>query len=195
MKIPNSQENPFDIFNIWVGDKLCPLFKSFNMTPNNITTLSLIFGTLSVYYLYKYNFVGFAITYYISYLFDCMDGNYARKYKMVTKFGDYYDHVKDFSIIIGLIITLVLKYKVKKTKWIMVLVIMGIFTLLFLSHFGCQERIYDSEESPTLKFTKSLCPGKDPSKTIQYTKWFGCGTFQIIFLCCIFYISINRKKR
>ena len=30
--------------------------------------------------------------------FDVLDGNYARNYKMVTQFGDYFDHIKDLIV-------------------------------------------------------------------------------------------------
>jgi len=39
-----------------------------------------------------------AFSYLISYMFDCWDGYYARKYNMESKFGDYYDHVSDMFI-------------------------------------------------------------------------------------------------
>jgi hypothetical protein len=72
---------------------VCPFFKKIGFTPNGITTLSLIFGIASAYYLYKGKIYMFALLYTISYFFDVMDGHFARKYKMVSKGGDYYDNV------------------------------------------------------------------------------------------------------
>ena len=43
-------------------------------------------------YIYVEQFQIGAILYYIGYFFDCMDGNYARTYKMTSNFGDKYDH-------------------------------------------------------------------------------------------------------
>lgn len=191
MKIPYSQENPIDVLNIFLASRLSPLFKWFNFTPNDITTLSLFFGVLSLWYLYTYNFSYFAITFYISYFFDCMDGYYARRYKMVSKFGDYYDHVKDLLLNISVIIILLKRYKTTFKVLATFISIIIIFTILMGIHFGCQERIYHREESDSLSFTKKLCPG-DPVKNIQYTRWFGCGTYIIVLIYSIFYLLINR---
>ena len=94
-KIEEKYENPFDNIIIDFAEKINPIFKKFNFTPNMLTTLSLIFGILSPYFIYikYYNLAAFF--YLLSYMFDCFDGNYARKYNMVTDFGDLYDHIGD----------------------------------------------------------------------------------------------------
>ena len=101
-KIPEESDNPIDNFILKIVDPLCPLFKALHFTPNGITTISLVFGLLSAYLLYKGHPYLFGITFFISYFFDCMDGYYARKYNMVTRFGDIYDHVKDIVVTGGM---------------------------------------------------------------------------------------------
>jgi len=194
MKIPSSQENPIDVANIWLCDKLCPLFHSLKMTANHITTLSLIFGIISLVFLWKYNWIGFAVTYYISYMFDCMDGHYARKYKMVSKFGDYYDHIKDVIVVIGILVILIVRYQVPRKVWVVFTVVLLVFTLLMTAHLGCQEKLYPHDESPALNSSKILCPG-DAKKNIQYTKWFGCGTWTLVTISMVFYLNKNRFSR
>lgn len=44
-------------------------------------------------YIYVEKYKIGTILYYIGYFFDCMDGNYARTYKMTSDFGDKYDHI------------------------------------------------------------------------------------------------------
>ena len=193
MKLCKSQENPIDILNIEISEWLCPVFKSFGLTANDITTLSLLFGVIALRFLWNYNWVAFAVTYYISYLFDCMDGHYARKYKLVSKFGDYYDHVKDISVIIGLVIVVIMRYKVPKPVFYKFFVVMSVYTVLMVSHLGCQERIYPHADSPTLEFTKRFCPG-DPTKTIQISKWFGCATWTILLISAMYYLNENRNE-
>ena len=101
-----------------ISEKTLPKFKKINFTPNGITTLSLIFGLLSVFLFYKKHYYSAALSYFISYIFDCTDGMYARKYNMVTKFGDYYDHIKDVIVYILLIVVFIIdksisiKYKI-----------------------------------------------------------------------------------
>lgn len=191
MKIPSSRENPIDVANIWTANKLCPIFRAVKMTANDITTLSLIFGIISLVFLWKYNWLGFAITYYISYFFDCMDGHYARKYKLVSKFGDYYDHIKDIIVVIGLVIVLIIRYKIPRKVWIIFTVVMMIFTILMTAQLGCQEKLYPHDESPMLNKSKILCPG-DATKNIQVTKWFGCGTWTLVMIFAVFYLYRNR---
>lgn len=47
---------------------------------------------------------------------------------------------------------------------------------------GCQEKIYQKNESPTLNYMMKLCPDE---KIIKYTKFFGVGTFQIFLTLVI----------
>ena len=190
-KIPPSRENPIDNISIWISDKLCPLFKSLHFTANGITTLSLIFGVLAMYFLWNYKWAYFAICYYISYIFDCMDGHYARKYNMVSKFGDVYDHAKDVIVVIGIIVILFIKYKEKPKVWIIFAIVISIFSILMCAHFGCQEKLYPKSESDTLNFCKALCPG-NATKNIQVSKWFGLGTWVIVFLFSVKYLVDNR---
>jgi hypothetical protein len=54
-------------------------------------------------------------------------------------------------------------------------------------HLGYQEVIYNKNESPTLDFSRYLANRDDyPEKTIQYTKYCGCGTFIMILAIIIF---------
>jgi phosphatidylglycerophosphate synthase len=193
-KIPREYENIFDNTNIDISESLCPLFKKLNFTPNGITTLSLILGLISLWFLWNYNMVFFGIFYYLSYLFDCMDGHYARKYKQTSPFGDMYDHIKDVLVNITLIGIILYRYRVSNNVRYKVIIAVSIIFLLMLSHLGCQEKIYARQgrkESSSLAFTKKLCPG-DPESSIMYTKWFGCGTWTVLIILIILYLNYNR---
>src|SRR3989304_4470904 len=150
-KIPEESDNPIDNFILKIVDPLCPLFKALHFTPNGITTISLVFGLLSAYLLYKGHPYLFGITFFISYFFDCMDGYYARKYNMVTRFGDIYDHVKDIVVIlIILYIFLKRNYKCSPRLMIIFAIVLGIILLLMFAFIGCQEKIYRTDQSPAL---------------------------------------------
>lgn len=192
-KIPPELENPLDNLSISLADALCPLFKKLHFTPNGITFLSLIFGLISLWALWNYNMVVFSITYYISYFFDCMDGHYARKYSMQSKFGDMFDHGKDILVNLSLIGILMYRYKTEqKIKW-QVITMSVIISCLMVAHLGCQERIYQSDESPSLSFSQKLCVGDDPSSTIRVTRYFGCGTWAVFVIILVLYINHNRE--
>ena len=99
-KINSNYENPLDNILINIADNLCPIAYNYKFTPNILTTISLIFcGISALLLLNSYYFIA-ALFFLISYYFDCMDGHFARKYNMVTKFGDYYDHVADITKIL-----------------------------------------------------------------------------------------------
>ncbi len=184
-KIKREYENPLDNIYLDLCEEVCPFFHSLGFTPNDITSLSTIFGILSVYFLWKKKYFISAISYFIQYFFDCLDGHYARKYGMTSKFGDYYDHIKD--VIVGAGIMGIFIYR---KDWLGVFLIILSFICLNV-HMGCQEYIYDTEESPTLELTKALsvCNTENAEDLIYITKWFGCGTANLLITV---YIAFHR---
>ncbi len=66
------------------------LFLRIKITPNGITTLSLILGLIGIYYFEK-NFVFASLLLFISYVIDYTDGVIARITKNTSNFGALYD--------------------------------------------------------------------------------------------------------
>jgi phosphatidylglycerophosphate synthase len=166
-KIPANIDNPIDTFLYNIIDKHLDFYYKFNFTPNNITTLSLISGLLSGYAFYKDKYILSALLFILSYYFDCADGKYARKYNMVSKFGDIYDHITDVTKV-GIIIFLMYnKSNIKFKKIIGPGIILFILLTLFLE---CQEKIYDKNESDIILrfniFSKEEC--KKYIRTLRY---------------------------
>ena len=95
-------------------------------------------------------------------------------------------------IFIGILITIFLKYKLSVKTIIVCSIILCILSILMLAHIGCQEKIYSSDESPSLNKLIKLCPN-DPTESIKYTRYFGIGTYNIIILIII-YIICNKKN-
>ena len=187
LKIPTHFENPIDNFLIFICDKLNTLFYKLHFTPNIITTLSLITTIIGIWCIYNAHYRIGAILIFIGYFFDCADGNYARKYNMVSKFGDYYDHISDvFKIILLAIIIYHLKIK-NKTK-IILLIIAIIFILLLAIHMGCQEKYYNRPSS--LDPLKTMCRKKEH---IKYTRYGGCGTFFVVLCVYLFFLKEINK--
>ena len=114
-KIERQIENPPDNFFIDLADISSDFYRDMGLTPNMLTTVSLFFGALSCYLLYHgYNLLAM-ITWFIAYYYDCADGFFARKYNMVTKLGDLYDHVSDVSKVIGIFLIM---YYINKDKFL-----------------------------------------------------------------------------
>jgi hypothetical protein len=65
------------------------------ITPNNLTTISLIIGLLSGIFFIKGDLILGAILFQISYLFDAMDGKLARVQKKSSNIGELYDNITD----------------------------------------------------------------------------------------------------
>ena len=118
-----------------------------------------------------------------------MDGNYARRYKMVTKFGDIYDHGKD--IIVGIIILCIVikKYKCPPKVWAIFIGILAIFTILNASFIGCQARVY--KDGDVMNTMRKMCPG-NPRKNMKVLRYVGTGTWTIVFVLLI--ISLNKFR-
>ena len=180
-KLPSHLDNPIESTILDFGDFILPVFKQTNHTPNILTTYSFILGLLSLYYLYKRNIHLFAILYFLSFVFDCLDGHMARVYNMYSKFGDFYDHFTDFIVGFGLILVLFQNYHEK----ISIYIILFYMFMLFLMnlHVGCQQIYFkDSQNQPeSLDIYNKLCINPN---YITYTRFFGVGTFYIytIFL-------------
>lgn len=187
-KLPDFLENPIDVYIIKICNILSPFLKKSNMTANDLTTFSLLFGFASAYCLLKKIKYIPGIYLFISYFFDCSDGFYARKYNMVSKFGDIYDHVKDFIVILLIIFIL---YKQNRKKGI---ILIFIICLLSFSHLGCQEHYYRNNKqheihSDTLSHCRYLCPFEhDIENALLVSKYFGTGTSYFIMSLYLFFI-------
>ena len=191
-KIPENLDDPLDnIFSI-ICDKLSPFFKNTGHTPNIITTESLITGLISCYFLYKGNILLFSIFYIISYFFDCFDGYFARRYNMTSKGGDIYEHIKDISVYLIILVILYLKYK-KYISLQIILIFIFIVGMLMI-HMGCQQKYYlehnpDKKEESIDKL-KGFCTN---TGNLSWTRFFGPGMFTIFTILLVWYISRNKS--
>ncbi|MDD4931400.1 MAG: CDP-alcohol phosphatidyltransferase family protein [Candidatus Colwellbacteria bacterium] len=193
-KLPNHLECPFDILLYKIIEPLSNLFHTLNFTPNMLTTISTIFGALAFYFLYKRReelFVGSLILYY---LFDCLDGYYARKYGMCTKFGDYYDHVKD--LIVALTVIGLIFYRLYRSKNYKSMIALGVACATVFIQMSCQESFTGQNVIPmdhpchghTLQLFAS-CPPEEWRNTFRF---FGVGFF-IVFLSILVWYTKAAK--
>ena len=187
-KIPYELENPIDALIYGTADFTVTFLHKMGLKPNDITTLSFISGIISIYFLYIKKFPEAALIYFISYYFDCLDGYMARKYKQITVFGDYYDHITDV-LVNGLFIY---TFFTHSNAPIFLKMINIAFLLLFLINQGCVD-CYIKNNGMT-SITKYLCGFPNINKKqIEYnlnqTKDFGCGTY--IVICCLCMLSME----
>lgn len=185
-KIPHEFENPIDNLILDVVERIMPIFKYLHFTPNTLTTISFILGIWSIHLMHNDRFKEASIVYFISYVFDCCDGHYARKYNMISTFGDYYDHFTDVVIFVGIMYTLFVKQKQSGKNMGRYACVVVIFGALCLYHVSCQEGIHNKQNhAPTLSHLSSVCEN-DTINKIKYSRFFGCGTFTLV-TCWLIY--------
>ncbi len=185
-KLDRIYTNPIDNLIIdYCDNTVIPIFYSMGFTANGITTCSLISSVIGLYYWYYGYCILSGLLLFISYTFDVLDGFYARKYKMTSKFGDSYDHIVD-----------IFKWSTYGSIICAKLLVAGFYKLFLLFalswlttglYTGCQERIYNSikkkenqeVESPTLSILQHFCPSNNVATVkdiIKVARYFGEGT-------------------
>lgn len=177
-KITSDMENPIDDILLDMCESTMETLHQYNFTPNMITTIGNVFRLFSIYSIFHGHKLIFVVFYLLGYYFDCLDGHYARKYNMATKFGDYYDHISDivFNAILIYYIFWVSPLVHKKYYWNIVIIYILFFFGLNV-HFGCQQSLKkcgEDDEGEFLDMFKNSCFTKD---MIHWTKYFGSGTF------------------
>lgn len=129
----------------WRSQKLKPIGKILlwlKLTPNILTTLSLLCGLLGIYFLFE-NYLWFCLFALMHLLFDGIDGVVARL-STCSQFGDYYDHIAD-SLVTFLALAKIGLYSGDYYAYI----VAGMF---FLAH-GIH---YLSQQKAPLLFTRSI---------------------------------------
>jgi phosphatidylglycerophosphate synthase len=78
-----------------IANQMVDPLRNIGLTPNMVTYISSLLTILSLYYLYIDEKHFACVSYFLGYLFDCVDGKMARKYNMGTKLGMALDLVTD----------------------------------------------------------------------------------------------------
>ena len=169
------QKNPIDVATVRITAPLLPLFHATGHTPNLLTTYSMLAGLGAVAALWRGNAAAFAAAYSASYAFDCMDGAFARRYGMVSAFGDAYDHGSDALVTVLLLV--VLFWRHGHRVGFADAAAMGALAALMLVHLGCEQAAGHSPvgdaATGSLDQLRRLCPGPG---AMRWTRLFGCGT-------------------
>ena len=122
-----------------------PLY-SIGLTPNSVTTISTMLVFLTIYFLYLNNKTMAIITYLLAYIFDCVDGKMARKYKMCSDFGMAFDTVSDNISNFVLFIFIIFKYFNSNNLNIILFLFIAVMIYMLSLSLGLNEAIssYDA---------------------------------------------------
>lgn len=178
-KLLPRHENPID--NVIYATIVQPLTPALRhslpwLTPNHITYMSIAFGASCIYFFSKGFYVASSICFMLSYIFDCLDGYYARSYGMTSEFGDWLDHASDWALGFSLFsCILVTPSPYRLTK--LALYILCLFLMAY--HFRCQEELVGGG-SDSIDFVTRPMTCSNPERKLVYTRFAGAGTFHFI---------------
>lgn len=147
-----------------------------------ITTYSFISCLLSRFLLWKDEIIGFVFFHHLAYVFDCMDGQMARKYDMTSKFGDIYDHTTDLIGEILLLIVVIVKFR--KIISISEIVLTLFVLYLTMVSVGCYQTQYENKSNlkETIGIFKPLCFNEGVSRFAGVGTWIWFETFMVVWL-------------
>lgn len=145
--------------------------------PNLITSARLLLMiALTVLFYASRCTVLCAVLLQVCFFLDHLDGEMARTYNLITKFGDYFDHVLDVTYEIPLLLILV--WKLYRTP-LFYPIVLGIGALMYLSTMliACQEVVLQRETdvaSQSLQGLQRMCPaGMQNAASLRYLRYFG----------------------
>lgn len=189
-KIKGDYNSVIDDFLIGLCEPVSEPLHKLSFTPNMITTIGLFIGLLSIFFFWKRMYIASFVCVWICYWFDCLDGYYARKYKMETVFGDYYDHFRDIFVT-GVLALFILTRLNAPYKYIFAICI-AIVSYLIACQMGCQEKNSDYREANhTLTIFERLCPSKS---FIINTRIAGCVSVVIVISFFIMITMMVEQK-
>lgn len=190
-KIPDglkiNNDEPIDNMIVdYICRPIAPLFHFTGHTPNMISVYGVCFSIASLYSLATDDILRFTLYLWTAYVLDCLDGYYARKYDMVTDWGDIFEHLRDLLALVSTLGLCGMKYKI--TEYV--------FGILFISsaltgiHVGCVQQMYSSVDPTrsleTLDILQFLC---FDNSLMYFSNYFGVGMYMIIINTLVLYLS------
>jgi hypothetical protein len=196
-KLPRDLECPIDNIFLDISAATMPFLRKTRHTPNAITTYALLSTIASLFYMRKRNFPMFALLFNMGYLLDCMDGYFARKYRMTSKRGDIYEHIRDIG---GALVTLgfAQKYYGPFPSWAWATLAGLVYGSMV--HIGLQQKYLletgvKREAKESIDKFIMLTPKKaKANKWLKLSRYFGSGTATVGSTLLLGYLHYQRKK-
>ena len=194
-KIHSDYECPVDIVLLEFIETHIEMYYRMGITPNMITTASIVAGVLSAYCIMLGRYWVAGILFMVAYYFDCADGKVARQFGQVTVFGDYYDHFGDLFKVVAVTAAL---YVTNSERFKMAAIVIILLSAGMGIHLGCQEMLHDRTPNPQiivpdktssfLSINTWLVPSEcNPQELIRFSRHLGCGTFNFAIALIIFF--------
>jgi len=178
-------DNLFDNVMYNLSDYISPILYKYNITPNQITVLGIITGLMASYYLYIDELHLSLLFITLSCFFDDLDGHHARKYKLVSKFGDLLDHIGDIIKVACLLYVLYVKYfsNFYNIKELIIIILIVNFV-----HNSC---IYEILDKHNTIFNRKFCvyPTNYIENVLNITKHFQNTILLVYLYIYLYYIK------
>lgn len=183
-QLPDEFECPVDDVIIRICSKIAPFFYATGHNANMLTFYGALASGYGLQKLRYNNLYSFAAFYALGYAFDCLDGHFARRYKMTSKFGEYAEHIKDIVTTALLFLVFFKSYKVTSN-----IILLFLVTGLGLNvHMGYQQK-YLKSKGGFLDFLQKFSPGSYTN--MKWTRWLGCGTFMLASVTAPFFMEFT----
>jgi len=183
-RVPGKVVDAVDAFIVGrICRPIAPFFRATGHTANTITAYGVMFSLAFIWYLWKDDMMRFSFYFWIAYVLDCLDGYYARRYDMVSKFGDIFEHVRDVASIASMFAICTFKYVVSQHVMIIVLAT----SLITGIHVGCSQKAFlDRDYDESLDVLKTLCFAESFRELFSL---YGIGMYMVTLHLVILYLS------
>lgn len=196
-KVPPQYENPVDNIFIDAASQVGPmLHETFGVVPNTVTLAAMVTGCLAAWHIYAGQFALGVLWLLVSYFLDCVDGNMARRYNLVSDFGDKFDHISDVTKILLVFLAVLYTPHASSMSKVVFAIVSGGCLALALPQLGCQENLYSPQRytgDAFLSPVRALCPHHDPRRAMAFTRYFGLGTF-VAVTCSLILILASAPR-
>lgn len=196
-KIAPDLENPLDAWLLARTARWLPALRATGHTPNMITTYSFACGLAAVWCLRRESVLGFAGFFALAYVFDCLDGQFARRYGMTSRFGDFYDHTTDLIVYALIAFTAYGRFKNALTQPLF-LVGFAVAAAGLCVNIGCQQRLHrpgTERQWETLDALQVLCPCNEWVRWSRYTGYATSNLLSVVLVACLFALPVRSEEK
>jgi len=148
-----------DYFDKNLGKKVGILFSKFSLSPNQWTTLSLVFALVLFYFLINGDFLTATFIFAFTAFVDMIDGAVAKATNKVTKLGGYLDSVIDriieFIIVLGLFLNIYPDFFIPIKIWLLFL-LFGSFITTYIRAASFEKGLSKNPKGGILEHTDRL---------------------------------------
>ena len=187
--------HPLDTLALDSVNEVCQVLRrafGSKLTPNMITTVGNLLRFTGVWLFYQRQCaLEAALFTLLGGYCDFLDGHYARKYDMVTTFGDYYDHLTDWMWAGSLIAIFYFRYSLPKCVIVTIIAVLGVYVV----HFGAREALREAQgTSPTVQFTRWALFGCDPDAVAAKLRYVNSDMLVLVAVAGLVYWAIRNYR-